>query len=104
MTRLLIIGSLEAELGQAARIAATRGARLRQAEGVTSGLAMARTEGFDLVLCDVIHDVAWLVSSMEAERIACPVVACGRNADAAAAVRAIQAGASPLVTPDTPCA
>ncbi|MBP0494495.1 sigma-54-dependent transcriptional regulator [Pararoseomonas indoligenes] len=93
MTRLLIIGSLEAELGQAARIATSRGARLRQADGVTSGIAMARGEGFDLILCDVLHDVAWLVSCLEAERIACPVVACGRNQDASAAVRAIQAGA-----------
>ncbi|MFC0384851.1 sigma 54-interacting transcriptional regulator [Muricoccus vinaceus] len=93
MTRLLIIGSLEAELGQAARIAASRGARLRQADGVTSGIAMARAEGFDLILCDVMHDVAWIVSALAAERIACPVIACGRNADAAAAVRAIQAGA-----------
>ena len=93
MTRLLIIGSLEAELGQAARIATSRGARLRQADGVTSGLAMARSEGFDLILCDVVHDVGWLVSALAAERIACPVIACGRNADASAAVRAIQAGA-----------
>jgi len=93
MIRLLIIGSLEAELGQAARIARSRGARLREAEGVTSAIALARSEGFDLILCDVLHDVAWLVSCLEAERIACPVVACGRNADAAAAVRAIRAGA-----------
>jgi DNA-binding NtrC family response regulator len=93
MTRLLIIGSLEAELGQAARIATSRGARLRQADGVTGGIALARAEGFDLILCDVLHDVSWLVSSLEAERIACPVIACGRNADAAAAVRAIRAGA-----------
>ncbi|WP_376093081.1 sigma-54 interaction domain-containing protein [Roseomonas sp. CCTCC AB2023176] len=92
MTRLLVIGSLDAELGQAARIASARGARLRTAEGVTAGIAAAR-EGCDLILCDVLHDVAWLVASLEAERIACPVVACGRNADAAAAVRAIQAGA-----------
>jgi DNA-binding NtrC family response regulator len=93
MTRLLIIGSLEAELGQAARIATARGARLRQADGATSGLAAARAEGFDLILCDVTHDVGWLVAALAAERIACPVIACGRNADAAAAVRAIQAGA-----------
>ncbi len=34
MARVLIIGSLEAELGQAARIAVARGARLTVAEGV----------------------------------------------------------------------
>jgi len=32
MTRVLIIGALDAELGQAARIAAARGARVTQAE------------------------------------------------------------------------
>ena len=40
MARVLIIGSLEAELGQAARIAVARGARLTVAEGAAAGLAM----------------------------------------------------------------
>jgi DNA-binding NtrC family response regulator len=93
MTRVLIVGSLEAELGQAARIAQARGARLAHAEGAASALERLRGEGADLVLCDLRHDVGWLVQAMAEERIACPVVACGRNADAAAAVRAIQAGA-----------
>ncbi|MHB0706312.1 sigma-54 interaction domain-containing protein [Roseomonas mucosa] len=93
MTRLLIVGSLEGELGQAARIARAGGARLAQADGVSTAIAHARAEGCDLVLCDVLHDVAWLVQALEAERIACPVVACGRSSDAAAAVRAIRAGA-----------
>ena len=45
------------------------------------------------MLCDLAHDIGWLIERLAAERIACPVIACGRNADAAAAVRAIQAGA-----------
>jgi DNA-binding NtrC family response regulator len=93
MARVLIIGSLEAELGTAARIAQARGARLGTAEGVAAGLAQLRAEGADLVLCDVAHDVGWLVGQLAAERIACPVVACGRTTDADAAVRAIRAGA-----------
>ncbi len=93
MARLLIIGSLENELGAAARVAIARGARLMQADGVAAGLARLRVEGADLVLVDLRHDVAWLVQALEAERIACPVVACGRAADADAAVRAIEAGA-----------
>ena len=93
MARMLIIGSLEAELGQAARIAAARGARLVQAEGVASGLERLRADGADLVLCDVVHDVGWLIEAMRGERMACPVVACGRTSDAEAAVRAIRAGA-----------
>ena len=93
MARLLIIGSLEAELGQAARIAIARGAGLSSAEGVTAGLARLRAEGADLILCDVLFDIAWLLQAMAAERIHCPLIACGRTADAEAAVRAIRAGA-----------
>lgn len=93
MARILIIGSLEAELGIAARIAAARGARLAVAEGAAAGLARLRGEGADLVLCDVMHDVGWLIGQMAAERFACPVVACGRPDDADGAVRAIRAGA-----------
>ena len=93
MARLLIIGSLEGELGAAARIAIARGARLGYAEGAVAGLARLRAEGADLVLADLRHDVAWLVQAMATERIACPVVACGRAEDADAAVRAIEAGA-----------
>jgi hypothetical protein len=50
MARVLIIGSLEAELGQAARIAVARGARLTVAEGAAAGLAKLRADGADLVL------------------------------------------------------
>jgi DNA-binding NtrC family response regulator len=93
MARLLIIGSLEGELGAAARVAITRGARLAHAEGAAAGLARLRAEGADLALVDLRHDVPWLVQALAAERIACPVVACGRAEDADAAVRAIEAGA-----------
>lgn len=93
MARVLVIGSLEAELGTAARIAAARGARIITAEGAAAGLTRMRADGADLVLCDVRHDVGWLVSQLTDERIACPVIACGRPNDADAAVRAIRAGA-----------
>ncbi|KAA5612500.1 sigma-54 interaction domain-containing protein [Rhodovastum atsumiense] len=92
--RVLIIGSLAGELGQAARMAMARGARLEQADAPEPGLARLRGDGhFDLVLCDVAHDVAALVRALAAERMAIPVVACGIDADADAAVRAIRAGA-----------
>ena len=93
MARLLIIGTLEGELGAAARVAIARGARLAHAEGAAAGLARLRAEGADLALVDLRHDVAWLVQALAAERIACPIVCCGRAEDADAAVRAIEAGA-----------
>jgi DNA-binding NtrC family response regulator len=92
--RILIIGSLSAELGQAGRIAIARGAKLNQADDVGAALAMLRAgTGTDLVLCDVRLDVATLVRSMVAERIATPVIACGVGNDADLAVAAIRAGA-----------
>jgi DNA-binding NtrC family response regulator len=92
--RVLIIGSLAGELGQAARMAMARGARLDQADDVEQGLARARADArFDLVLCDLAHDIGALVAALAAERMAIPVVACGVNPDPEAAVRAIRAGA-----------
>ena len=92
--RVLLIGALSGELGKAARIAISRGAKLDQADGLDQGLARLRADArVDLVLCDVSFDVGALVRDLAAERIAVPVVACGMNADAAAAVRAIRDGA-----------
>ena len=92
--RVLIVGSLAGELGQAGRIAIARGAKLDQADDVPSGLERLRADArVDVVLCEVSHDVGGLVRAMSAERIAAPVVACGVGNDAGAAVRAIREGA-----------
>jgi len=92
--KVLIIGSLAGDLGQAARIAIGRGAKLDQADDTDSALIRLRADAhIDLVLCDVAHDVGAIVAALAAERMAVPVVACGTNDDPDAAVRAIQAGA-----------
>ncbi len=92
--RVLIVGSLAAELGQAARIAMARGAKLEQADDAEAGLSRLRVDArVDLVLCDLTHDVGGLIRAMIAERIAIPVVACGTGDDPDAAVRAIRDGA-----------
>ncbi len=92
--RVLIVGSLAAELGQAARIAMARGAKLEQADDAEAGLSRLRADArVDLVLCDLTHDVGGLIRAMIAERIAVPVVACGTGNDPDAAVRAIRDGA-----------
>ncbi|HZH46963.1 MAG TPA: sigma-54-dependent Fis family transcriptional regulator, partial [Roseococcus sp.] len=79
MTRLLIIGSLAGELGQAARLATARGASLVQVEGVSAAMEPLRGRGADLVLADAAHDLPWLLERLAEERIATPVVVCGRN-------------------------
>jgi two-component system response regulator FlrC len=92
--RVLIIGSLAGELGQAARLAIARGARLDQADGVEPALTRLRLDArVDLVLCELLPDIGALVRALAAERINVPVVACGTGNDPDAAVRAIRAGA-----------
>jgi DNA-binding NtrC family response regulator len=92
--KVLIIGSLAGDLGQAARIAIGRGAKLDQADDADSALIRLRTDAhIDLVLCDIAHDIGAIVAALAAERMAVPVVACGTGDDPDAAVQAIRAGA-----------
>lgn len=92
--RVLIIGSLGGELGQAARIAIARGAELEQAGCTEEALARLRANArLDLVLCDVNHNVGAVVRAIAAERMSVPLVACGTGNDAAAAEQAIRDGA-----------
>ncbi|OYV87087.1 MAG: sigma-54-dependent Fis family transcriptional regulator, partial [Acidiphilium sp. 21-68-69] len=92
--RVLIIGSLSGELGVAARIAASRGATLAQAETIDAALHSLRTDArTDLIICDVKHDLCELMKRLVAERFTTMVVAAGAEDDEDAAVDAIRAGA-----------
>jgi DNA-binding NtrC family response regulator len=92
--RVLIIGSLSGELGQAARLATSRGARVCQVDTVPAALALLRAQpAQDLVLCDVSQGIDVLVRALAAERIAISVVACSTSLDAALAAQAMRDGA-----------
>jgi DNA-binding NtrC family response regulator len=96
--RLLIIGSLDGQIGAASQIAIGRGARVAHADDIEPGLDVLRSgKGADLVMIDVKRDVKSLVDQLAAERIIIPVVACGTSTDKEAAVRAIRAGAREYV-------
>jgi two-component system, response regulator FlrC len=95
--RLLIIGSLDGQIGAASQIAIARGAKVTIADDVTQGLEILREKGADLVMIDVRRDIKSLIDSLAAERIVVPVVACGIANDAGAAVRAIKAGAKEYI-------
>ncbi|MEK9673841.1 MAG: sigma-54 dependent transcriptional regulator [Rhodospirillaceae bacterium] len=96
--RLLIIGSLGGQIGAASQIAMQKGAQVQQAETVDGALDLLRAgRGADLIMVDVHADIARLVTSLESERIALPVIACGVGNDSQAAVRAIKAGAKEYV-------
>jgi two-component system response regulator FlrC len=92
--RVLIIGSLAGPLGQAGQMAMARGARIAQADDPAAALDRLRSDGgIDLVLCDLRYDIGALLRALALERMLVPVVACGVNAPADAAVRAIRDGA-----------
>jgi len=96
--RLLIIGALEGQLSEATKMAMNGGAKVAHAPSVEIALAALRAgRGADLLLVDVVMDIAGLIAGLEAERIVIPVVACGVEANAAAAVNAIRAGAKEYI-------
>jgi len=96
--RLLIIGTLDGQVGAASQIALKRGAKVNHVDTIEAGLDYLRSgRGADLVLADVQEDLATLISSLASERIAVPVVACGIGNDTHAAVRAIKAGAKEYI-------
>ena len=92
--RLLIIGALEGQLSEATKLAMDGGARVAHAPTIDIAMASLRSgKGADLLLVDVMIDIPGLIAALDAERFHIPVVACGTETNAAAAVNAIRAGA-----------
>lgn len=94
---LLIVGTLEGQIGAASQIAIQRGAKVQQADTPEGALDILRRSGADLVMIDVAQDVESFMASMESERMHVPVVACGVSNDTQAAVRAVRAGAKEYI-------
>jgi len=96
--RLLIIGALEGQLSEATKLAMQGGAKVQHASTIDIAMASLRTgRGADLLFVDVMIDIPGLIAALEAERIHIPVVACGTETNAAAAVNAIRAGAKEYI-------
>lgn len=96
--RLLIIGSMDGQIGAASQMAMARGAQVIHAADVAEGLEVARSgKGADLIMIDVSLDTKALVDGLAMERISIPVCACGVGNDTEAAVRAIKAGAKEYI-------
>ncbi len=96
--RLTIIGSLNGELTTATKIAMDRGAQVTHAPNIETAMKDLRAgRGADLLMVEVHNDIAELIERLDAEHIHVPVVACGVEHDAKAAVSAIQAGAKEYI-------
>ena len=96
--RVLIAGTLDGYMALAGKIALGRGAKVAHVETVEAALHALRSGlGADICLVDVKLDIGQLITSMKAERINTPIVACGIGTDAGAAVKAIRAGAKEYI-------
>jgi DNA-binding NtrC family response regulator len=96
--RLLIIGALEGQLSEATKLAMQGGAKVQHASSIDIAMSALRAgRGADLLFVDVMVDIPGLIAALEAERIHIPVVACGTETNAAAAVNAIRAGAKEYI-------
>jgi DNA-binding NtrC family response regulator len=96
--RLLIVGTLNGQLSTATKMAMAKGAKVTHTETVDQAIATLRSgRGADLMMVDVAMDIAGLIPRLQAEHICIPVVACGVETDARAAVNAIRAGAKEYI-------
>jgi DNA-binding NtrC family response regulator len=96
--RLLIVGTLKGQLTLATKYAMDKGASVTHADGADQALAVLRSgRGADLLMVDVALNIADLVSRLSSEHIHAPIVACGIDNDARAAVAAIHAGAKEYI-------
>src|SRR4249919_1149045 len=96
--RLLIVGTLRGQLTLATKMAMDKGAAVTHAENIEQAMAVVRSgKGADLMLVEVVLDICDLVQRLEAEHIVVPIVACGIDNNARAAVAAIHAGAKEYI-------
>ncbi len=96
--RLMIVGSLNGQISTAGKIALGRGAKVTHTEDIDQAMGALRSgKGADLIMVDVKQNIAGFIEQLKAERFVAPVVACGIDTDAAAAVRAIKAGAKEYI-------
>ena len=94
---LLLVGPPGTEFRLAADMARDAGANVVMADTPADALAILARDAIRMVMIDVEADVAGFMAGLRARRSSVPVLACGIDASAAAAVAAIRAGARDYV-------
>lgn len=96
---LLIVGTLDGQIGAASKIAISQGGTVTLADKIETALEILRsgTKNIELVMIDVKLDIHKFIRSLESERINVLVVACGVANDTSLAVKAIKAGAKEYI-------
>lgn len=95
---LLIVGTLNGQIGAASKIAIAKGGAVSLADTVDAALNIMRSgKAIELIMIDVTLDVGKLITSLADSRINVDVVACGVANDTSLAVKAIKAGAKEYI-------
>ena len=95
---LLIVGTLEGQIGAASKIAFAQGGHVSIADDIEPAMEILRSgKAIELVMIDVKLDVYRFIQQLESEWINVLVVACGVANDAGLAVKAIKAGAKEYI-------
>lgn len=95
--RLLIVGTLDGQLGAASKIAMDRGAQVTHAPDPEAALTILRTRGADLLMVEVGLDIPALIPRLRAEHFSIPVVACGIDTEPSIAAAAVRGGAKEYI-------
>lgn len=95
--RLLIVGTLNGQLGSASAMAMERGARVIHSPTVDQAFDMLRSRGADLLMADIALDIEEINRRLRAEHFSVPIVACGIGTDARAAAQSIRDGAKEYI-------
>ena len=96
--RLLIVGSMNGQIGAASKIAMDRGAKVSHVPNTETALSMLRSgRGADLLMVAAELDIASFIAALKQERINAPLVAYGIGTNTEIAVKAIRAGAKEYI-------
>lgn len=95
--RLLIVGTLEGQLGAASQIAIERGAKVTHAPDTDTALTTLRSKGADLLMVEISLDIPSLIPKLRLEHFSIPVVACGIGTDPKTAAAAVRGGAKEYI-------
>ncbi|MFI3241058.1 MAG: sigma-54 dependent transcriptional regulator [Alphaproteobacteria bacterium] len=95
---LLIVGTLNGQIGAASKIAISCGGQVSLAQDINEALNVLRSgKSVELVMIDVKLDVYTFIKALKDERISVTTVACGVANDTSLAVKAIKAGAKEYI-------
>lgn len=95
--RLLIVGTLDGQLGAASQMAMERGAQVTHAPDLETALTLLRNRGADLLMIEVSLDIKGFIPRLKLEHFNVSVVACGIGTDPKAASEAIRDGAKEYI-------